>query len=214
MCQHGRANQGPPSRSQRSPSRPTSARRPRQLPTGRRHPRPPAVQHLRDADRTTMLKLGPPTPPQTRGRRHESRPSDGPPRLQRSAPPLDTGCILVTAKVPSRSAANAMHGQMSSRTLKLAAQQMPSRNSAPAEYARMTVAPFGQAVSRIFSRYAPVTGWPSCPPGGPRHAGLPINGLRWPGQVSASDACLVQCSRIPATVPKATCEVPKWGVGG
>jgi hypothetical protein len=30
---------------------PPSARRPRQLPTGRRHPRPPAGQHLRDADR-------------------------------------------------------------------------------------------------------------------------------------------------------------------
>ena len=58
----------------------------------------------------------------------ESRPSDGPPRLQRSARPLDTGRILATAKVPSRSAANAMDGQMSSRTLKLAARHMTSRN--------------------------------------------------------------------------------------
>jgi len=30
---------------------PTSARRPRQPRTGRRHPRPPAVQHPRDASR-------------------------------------------------------------------------------------------------------------------------------------------------------------------
>ena len=42
--------------------------------------------------------------------------------------PLDTGCILATAKVPSRSAANAMDGQMSSRALKLAARHMTSRN--------------------------------------------------------------------------------------
>jgi len=33
------------------------------------------------------LKLGLPTPPQTRGGRPESRPSDGPARLQRSSPP-------------------------------------------------------------------------------------------------------------------------------
>src|SRR5262249_25055287 len=33
------------------------------------------------------LKPGPPTPPQTRGGRHQSRPSDEPPRLWRSSPP-------------------------------------------------------------------------------------------------------------------------------
>src|SRR5262249_39908873 len=55
--------------------------------------------------RPRALNPARPTPPQTRGGRHQSRPSDEPPRLWRSHPHLDTGRILATAKVPSGSVA-------------------------------------------------------------------------------------------------------------
>ena len=90
MCQHRRADQPPQPTSQRSPSRPTSARRPRQPRTGRRHPRPPAVQHPRDASRPRASSQACPRRRRREAADMESRPSDGPPRLQRlhrSAPP-------------------------------------------------------------------------------------------------------------------------------
>ena len=107
---------------------------PRQLPTGRRHPRPPAVQHPRDADRPRCSSQARPRRRRREAADMDSRPSDGPPRLPRSAPPPGHRLHPRHGEAPPRSAAHAMHGQMSSRTLKLAAQQMPSRNSAPCRF--------------------------------------------------------------------------------
>ena len=59
----------PPTANRPAPSAPTG----RTAPAGR--------------EQAKGLKLGLPTPPQTRGGRPESRPSDGPARLQRSSPP-------------------------------------------------------------------------------------------------------------------------------
>ena len=54
---------------------------------GRRHPRPPAVQHLQDVDRPRCSSQARPRRRRREAADMESRPSDGPLRLQRSAPP-------------------------------------------------------------------------------------------------------------------------------
>ena len=117
MCQHGRADQGPQSRSQRSPSHLGSALRPR---TTANRPAPsPAhpltasrtltgVPQLQDASR-------PGRSTQARPYRHKREAADmtAAPRTgrhDRSDPHRDRkqGFILVMAKVPSKSPANAM----------------------------------------------------------------------------------------------------------
>src|SRR5262249_4493860 len=81
----------------RTPPPPTATRPAPPAPTGGTAPA--------GRGQAKALKPGLPTPPQTRGGRHQSRPSDEPPRLWRSHPHLDTGRILATAKVPSGSVA-------------------------------------------------------------------------------------------------------------